>query len=133
MTINTVLELELNDFPLITYTQGNKFAAFVISVIKQLAVNLNRLHGLGAGKIAVTALEPLGCLPRATFLSSFQQCNLTQNKIAVFHNMWLNDSLSRLNNESRDSAYHVLDLYTAFTTALEHKGDVTGNLNTSRF
>ncbi|CAA0837866.1 GDSL esterase/lipase [Striga hermonthica] len=69
---------------------GNDYAAYVISqgtdkglqnyippVINQLAVNLKRIHGLGASKIVVTALQPLGCLPRMT-RTSFQQCNATE-------------------------------------------------------
>ncbi|XP_027175483.1 GDSL esterase/lipase At5g03610 [Coffea eugenioides] len=102
--------------------------AFTASLISQLAVNLKRLHGLGARRIAVAALEPLGCLPRSTVLSSFQQCNVTQNTAVNFHNLLLNQAVSKLNNESRDSAYHVLDLYTTFTTLLENKGDVSGTL-----
>ncbi|XP_043708985.1 GDSL esterase/lipase At5g03610-like [Telopea speciosissima] len=36
--------------------------AFIASVVNQLALNLKRIHDMGVKKIAVIALEPLGCL-----------------------------------------------------------------------
>lgn len=122
-----LLTVSGNDYGAYTAKGGTAqgLPAFITSLISQLAVNLKRLHGLGARRIAVAALEPLGCLPRTTFLSSFQQCNVTENTAVNFHNLLLNQGVSKLNNESGDSAYHVLDLYSTFTTVLENKGDVS--------
>ncbi|XP_058205638.1 GDSL esterase/lipase At5g03610-like [Rhododendron vialii] len=53
--------------------------AFIASVVKQIAVNLKRIHDMGVGKVAVGALQPLGCLPGVTILNNFQQCNETSN------------------------------------------------------
>lgn len=92
-----------------------------------MAVNLKRLHDLGARKIAVTTLQPLGCLPRMTILSSFQECNVTQNMAVSFHNLLLNQAVTKLKNETgRDSSYVFLDLYSAFTTVLQNKGEFSG-------
>ncbi|KAL2529464.1 GDSL esterase/lipase [Forsythia ovata] len=120
---------------------GNDYAAYVANngtakglqtliplVINQLAMNLKRLHEMGAKKIAVTALEPLGCLPQITQSSWFQQCNETQNIAVNFHNLLLHQTVEKLNNETQDSAFLVLDLYSSFTTVLEHKRDYSGNL-----
>lgn len=92
-----------------------------------MAVNLKRLHDLGARKIAVTTLQPLGCLPRMTILSSFQECNVTQNMAVSFHNLLLNQAVTKLKNETgRDSSYVFLDLYSSFTTVLQNKGEFSG-------
>ncbi|CAI9762136.1 unnamed protein product [Fraxinus pennsylvanica] len=101
---------------------------FIPLVINQLAMNLKRLHEMGARKIAVTALEPLGCLPQFTKSSWFQQCNETQNMAVNFHNLLLQQAVEKLNNETQDSAFLVLDLYSSFTTVLDHKKDNSGNL-----
>ncbi|CAI9097777.1 OLC1v1034264C1 [Oldenlandia corymbosa var. corymbosa] len=102
--------------------------AFITSVIKQLGVNLKRLRSLGARKIAVTGLEPLGCLPVNTVQTSFQQCNATANTAVAFHNVLLNEAVSKLNIEIGYNACTVLDLFNSFTTVLMHKGDITGSL-----
>ncbi|PIN05404.1 Carboxylesterase [Handroanthus impetiginosus] len=103
--------------------------SFIPRVINQLAVNLKRIHGLGATKVIVTSLEPLGCLPRMTLLSSFQQCNTTQNLAVSYHNLLLQQTVDRLNNETKSSTFFILDLYTSFTTLLDQKGNYQGNFD----
>lgn len=81
---------------------------------------------MGVGKVAVGALQPLGCLPEVTVLNNFQQCSETSNTAAKFHNMLLRQAGAKLNNESKDSgAFIVLYLFDAFTSVLNH----TGNFN----
>lgn len=95
-------------------------------MINQLASNLKRVHEMGVKKIVVTALEPIGCLPPYTSTSSFQQCNVTQNNAVNFHNLLLQQAVEKLNNESKDFSFHILDLYSSFTTVLKNKGDYLG-------
>ncbi|KAM7531607.1 hypothetical protein LguiB_035017 [Lonicera macranthoides] len=102
--------------------------AFIGLVISQLASNLKRIHEMGVKKVVVTALEPVGCLPRSTSRSSFQQCNVTQNNAVNFHNLLLQRAVEKLNNESKDFQFHILDLYSSFTNVLKNKGDYLGNL-----
>ncbi|KAA8518598.1 hypothetical protein F0562_016072 [Nyssa sinensis] len=97
--------------------------SFVTRVVNQLALNLKRIHGLGVTKVAVAGLQPLGCLPRSTVVSSFQQCNGTENMEVIFHNLLLRQAVAKLNNESKDSAFVILDLYTSFISILMNKGD----------
>ncbi|KAK6147169.1 hypothetical protein DH2020_018081 [Rehmannia glutinosa] len=101
---------------------------FIPLVINQLALNLKRIHGLGATKVAVTSLEPLGCLPRMTETSSFQQCNASQNLAVGYHNLLLQQTVDKLNNDTKSSTFFILDLYNSFTTVLEQKGDYQGDL-----
>lgn len=96
-------------------------------MVNQLAVNLKRIHGLGVKKIAMTGLEPLGCLPRSTAINSFQQCNETQNLLVNLHNLLLQEAVVKLNNETKDSALIILDLYDSFMTVFKNKGTYLGD------
>lgn len=102
--------------------------SFITQVVNQLALNLKRIEAMGARRIAVTGLQPLGCLPRATAVSAFQQCNNTENAAVNFHNLLLQQAVAKLNNESnsRKPVFTILDLYTSFTTALKNKGNHPG-------
>ncbi|XP_073148669.1 GDSL esterase/lipase At5g03610-like isoform X2 [Henckelia pumila] len=101
---------------------------FIPRVVTQLALNLKRISELGARKIVVTELQPLGCLPRITQLNSFQQCNATQNTAVQFHNLLLRQAVAKLNNETNRAGVFVLDLYDSFTTLLDQKNDLKGKL-----
>lgn len=93
-------------------------------MVNQLALNLRRIQGLGVKKLVVSGLQPLGCLPQSTFISSFQQCNGTQNSLVNFHNLLLQQTVAKLNNETKDSKIVILDLYGAFMTVLNNKGNI---------
>ncbi|XP_043703088.1 GDSL esterase/lipase At5g03610-like isoform X2 [Telopea speciosissima] len=96
--------------------------AFIATVVNQLALNLKSIHDVGMKKIAVTALEPLGCLPQSTVMSSYQQCNGSQNTAVNLHNILMQQAVAKLNNETKDSAFHILDLYGAFMSAFKRQG-----------
>lgn len=100
---------------------------FIPLVVQQLAVNLKRIHGMGIQKIAATGLQPLGCLPRSTAASSFQQCNSTENLLVSLHNQLLQQAVATLNNETKDSTIVLIDLYDSFMTVLKNKGDRLGS------
>ncbi|XP_010271720.1 PREDICTED: GDSL esterase/lipase At5g03610-like isoform X2 [Nelumbo nucifera] len=100
--------------------------AFIASVVNQTTLNLKRIHGLGVKKVAVIALLPLGCLPQSTVLSSYQQCNKTQNTAVRFHNLLLKQAVEKLNNETKSPTFILLDLNSAFMSAFDKKN--SGNL-----
>jgi hypothetical protein len=87
---------------------------------------MKRIHGMGVNKVVVTALQPLGCLPRSTFTSSFQQCNGTENELVGFHNLLLQQAVTKLNNETKDSTFAILDLYKAFMAVFKIQGKTPG-------
>ncbi|CAH2057572.1 unnamed protein product [Thlaspi arvense] len=101
--------------------------SFTALVIDQLAKNLKRIQGMGVRKVVVTALQPLGCLPQSTVFNSFQQCNETENTAVNLHNLLLRQAVAKLNNETKDSAFVILDLYDSFTSVLKNKGDQLGS------
>lgn len=87
---------------------------------------MKRIHGMGVNKVVVTALQPLGCLPRSTFTSSFQQCNGTENELVGFHNLLLQQAVTKLNNETKGSTFAILDLYKAFMAVFKSQGKNPG-------
>ncbi|KAF7147455.1 hypothetical protein RHSIM_Rhsim03G0077800 [Rhododendron simsii] len=77
---------------------------------------------MGVGKVAVGALQPVGCLPGLTAQNSFQHCNGTYNDFVKLHNTLLRQAVAELNSKSNDSgAFIVLDFYGSFTKVLDHK------------
>ncbi|XP_030451366.1 GDSL esterase/lipase At5g03610-like isoform X1 [Syzygium oleosum] len=115
--------------------QEEELPSFITSVIDQLVHDLKRIKGLGVGKIAVTALEPLGCLPQLTAVSSFKNCSSNWNSISRLHNHKLHRSLQELkknesvtgSSSSWSSALVVLDLHSAFVSALSMLRHQSGN------
>ncbi|CAA3011291.1 GDSL esterase lipase At5g03610-like [Olea europaea subsp. europaea] len=103
-------------------------ASFISKVINQLEVNLKRVRRLGARKIVVTSLPPLGCLPRSTETSSFKKCNITENIAVSYHNLLLQQAVAKLNNKTGNSTISIVDLFRSFTTVIEQKQDYLGNL-----
>ncbi|KAM1263077.1 hypothetical protein ACFX13_028793 [Malus domestica] len=119
-----------NDYATHMVKTGNgseDLAEFTKSVVKQIAVDLRRIRDLGVPKIAVTAVEPMGCIPRLTSLLSYQNCSESLNLASVFHNQVLRQNVEQLNKESNNSAFVILDLYDAFSSAINPQKDRQGN------
>ncbi|KAL2933773.1 hypothetical protein RDABS01_016892 [Bienertia sinuspersici] len=99
------------------------FQTFIPQVVNQLAVDVQRIYKLGVKKISVTALQPLGCLPRSTGVNSFQQCNDTYNQAVAFHNLLLQQLVSKFNNETTQDngspPIVIVDLYAAFFSVFQ--------------
>ncbi|PON58391.1 Lipase [Trema orientale] len=106
---------------------------FTTSIIDQLVENMRRILSLGVRKIAVTALEPLGCLPPFTASSSYKDCTQTFNSVSDFHNKILQQKLQTLNNQSTEILHIVvLDLQSSFISAFKsiRTNISTGNVST---
>ncbi|KAK4749931.1 hypothetical protein SAY87_027380 [Trapa incisa] len=97
--------------------------AFITSVVMQLKTNLRRIYDIGARKVAVGELQPLGCLPSNTAANSFQQCNGTVNLLVGLHNQLLRQAVADLNNQTSSSTFVILDLYDSFMSVLNGTGD----------
>ncbi|XP_059597882.1 GDSL esterase/lipase At5g03610 [Vitis vinifera] len=89
------------------------FPAFIISVVNQLGLDLQRIHDLGVPQVAVMGMQPLGCLPEFTRGYSYEKCNSTGNFAALYHNLLL---VKKLKPESK---FVVLDMYNAFMSAMK--------------
>ncbi|XP_048135100.1 GDSL esterase/lipase At5g03610-like isoform X1 [Rhodamnia argentea] len=136
-----LVSLAGNDYAAFAMKKGKpeELPSFIASVIDQLIHNLKRIRGLGVGKIMVTALGPLGCLPQLTAVSSFKNCSSKWDSIARLHNLKLRQSLQELKtNESitgssclssSSSALTVLDLDSAFISAFDMLRHRSGELS----
>ncbi|KAK2655340.1 hypothetical protein Ddye_008392, partial [Dipteronia dyeriana] len=78
-------------------------------------------HGLGVKKVAVTLMQPLGCLSRSSMFYSFQKCNETENSYVTFNNHLLLQAVAKLNKQTEDSPFVILDLNHAFKTVFANK------------
>ncbi|KAI7757168.1 hypothetical protein M8C21_025738 [Ambrosia artemisiifolia] len=118
-----------NDYGTYTSTGGSEqgLPSFISQVVNQLAKDLKLLHDTGVRRVLVTTLQPIGCLPTVTVASSYQQCNESQNSAASFHNQLLQQAVAKLNNNTKDSSFVILDIFSAFNTVLKSKRDFTGN------
>jgi hypothetical protein len=92
---------------------------FTASMINQLSINLKRIQSLGISKIAIELMEPMGCLPIVTQLSSYEKCNDTLNMVSMNHNQLLLQAVDKLKMEIGKSIFVTLDLYTAFLSTIE--------------
>ncbi|XVF24637.1 hypothetical protein REPUB_Repub13aG0144300 [Reevesia pubescens] len=110
-----------NDYAAYLASNANdlqKLAAFTETIMIQLAVNLKRIQGLGVKRIAVTGIEPMGCLPQQAASSSYRNCSEVWNSGSKFHNQVLAQTLKKLNDNSKSPVFISLDLYSAFISAL---------------
>jgi phospholipase/lecithinase/hemolysin len=97
------------------------FPSFIASVVKQTTTDLIHLQSIGFKRIVVGGLQPLGCLPLITAQTSFQSCNSTFNDLVTLHNNLLNQSVTKLNQESNDhNTFTILDLFDGFRTVLNN-------------
>ncbi|KAJ0715071.1 putative GDSL lipase/esterase, SGNH hydrolase superfamily [Helianthus annuus] len=91
-----------------------------------MAQVLKLIHDTGVRRVLVTSLQPVGCLPRETVVSSYKQCNESRNTAASYHNQLLQQAVTTLNNNTKDSSFLILDIFSAFNTALKSKKDFRG-------
>ncbi|KAJ6358076.1 hypothetical protein OIU78_005829 [Salix suchowensis] len=104
--------------------QASGFASLHNITNQSAFSQLKRIHGFGVRKIAVTTLQPLGCLPISTAFSSYENCSESWNAASRFHNQKLQQEIQRMNKESRENIYETLDLYTAFMSKLSPAGNM---------
>lgn len=101
---------------------------FTKSILSQLELNLRRIHGLGVKKIGITSMEPIGCLPKMTIASSYENCSEEANSLSIFHNQMLHQIIDKLNNQTATPSFFIIDLYSAFITALNIQQNHPGNV-----
>ncbi|KAI7757165.1 hypothetical protein M8C21_025735 [Ambrosia artemisiifolia] len=117
-----------NDYTAYGSNNGTRkgLPAFIRSVVNQIAIDLKKIHEMGVRRVLVNTLQPVGCLPIQTVYSSYKQCNETENSSAKYHNQLLQEVVTTLNNNTKDSSFIILDTYSAFNTVLNTKAILTG-------
>ncbi|KAJ7974919.1 GDSL esterase/lipase [Quillaja saponaria] len=111
----------------ITHENLEKLPTFTASLVNQLSLNLKRIQSLGVKKIAVTGLEPLGCLPQVSVASIFQNCiEPSLNLIFKTLNQMLLQAMQNLTREiSEGTVFMMLDPNGAFMTAIKNLRNLT--------
>ncbi|KAM7265125.1 hypothetical protein ACFE04_002808 [Oxalis oulophora] len=107
-----------NDYGIGVGGGGAGNPGLTVSLINQLGLDLKRLKDLGLRKVAVTAIEPVGCLPVSTAILGYARCNDASNLFAQNHNRMLSQTVQSLNSNGNGS-FFIVDLYNAFLTALQ--------------
>ncbi|XVF51204.1 hypothetical protein PTKIN_Ptkin04bG0165800 [Pterospermum kingtungense] len=91
--------------------------AFLDSMISNLTLQLKRLHELGARKVVVVGIGPLGCIPfvRALHLLPKGKCSGEVNAFIQRYNEKLKERLNRLNQEmGPESIFVFANSYDVF-------------------
>ncbi|KAE9619289.1 putative triacylglycerol lipase [Lupinus albus] len=110
-----------NDYITFILKDRNLFgiANYIKSLVNELTANLRRIRSLGAEKIVVSLLQPVGCLPTISVASLYRNCIDLLNNVPKDHNKILLQNVEDLNKESEKSVIKTLDLYNAFLSAIE--------------
>ncbi|XP_057983848.1 GDSL esterase/lipase At5g03810-like isoform X1 [Malania oleifera] len=82
-------------------------------LLKSYSNFIETLHGLGARRIGVTSLPPIGCLPAAITLFGYgsNQCVARLNTDAILFNEKLNSTSQGLRNKHPDLKLVVFNIY----------------------
>ncbi|AES99804.1 GDSL-like lipase/acylhydrolase [Medicago truncatula] len=76
----------------------SQYQDFLVDIAEDF---VRKLHSLGARKLSITGLVPIGCLPleRATNIFGDHACNEKYNRVALQFNAKLENMISKLNKE----------------------------------
>lgn len=90
-----------------------KYSTFIVGLLADI---LEKLHGDGARKIAVTTLPPMGCLPAAINVhgnGNRKRCVARLNKDAQTHNRKMEKMVNEKRAKHRDLKIAILNTYDA--------------------
>ncbi|CAL0299764.1 unnamed protein product [Lupinus luteus] len=110
-----------NDYTTFILKDKNIFeiAKFMKSLVNEVTMNLVRIHNLGAEKIVVSLLQPIGCLPTISVASLYIDCIHLLNLVSRGHNKMLLGNVEDLNKEIGKPIFRTLDLYNSFLSAIQ--------------
>ncbi|CAL0327866.1 unnamed protein product [Lupinus luteus] len=94
-------------------------AKYIKSLGDEFSINLKRIHSLGANKIIVSLLEPMGCYPAISVASSYHDCINQLNKVSRYHNKMILQNVEGLNKKSGKLVFTTLDLYNSFLSTIK--------------
>ncbi|GLT55505.1 hypothetical protein SLA2020_286200 [Shorea laevis] len=116
-----LISLGTNDFLENYYVNPDRQSQFTISQYEDFLVGLARnfiqeLYGLGARKISLSGLSPMGCLPleRATNIMDHHGCVERYNNLALEFNGKLKGLIAKLNKELPGLKLVFADVYNIF-------------------
>ncbi|KAF8393468.1 hypothetical protein HHK36_021712 [Tetracentron sinense] len=94
-----------------------EYSSFLVSIFSSF---IQDLYGLGARRIGVTSLPPLGCLPLSITLFGFHKggCVSRLNTDAQGFNKKINSAATQLQKKLPDLKIAILDIYTPLFDAI---------------
>ncbi|KAK6776459.1 hypothetical protein RDI58_027460 [Solanum bulbocastanum] len=98
---------------------------FSDTLIKSYTKFILELYGLGARKIGVTTVPPIGCLPASItiFGKDNNNCVKKMNKVAISFNNKLNDTSIKLQKKLSGLNLVILDIYQPLLDLVTHPAD----------
>ncbi|KAM7480028.1 hypothetical protein LguiA_028241 [Lonicera macranthoides] len=112
-----VVALGSNDFinnylmPVYSDSWTYNDATFIDYLMETLSRQLQILHGLGARKLMVFGLGPMGCIPLQRVLSTTGECQDRTNKLALSFNKAGTKLLDDLSKKLPNASYRFGDAY----------------------
>ncbi|KAH7851279.1 hypothetical protein Vadar_009406 [Vaccinium darrowii] len=85
--------------------------SFLTYLMETLQTQLTTLHGLGARKLMVFGLGPMGCIPLQRVLSTSGGCQEKTNKLALSFNAATSKLVSDLSSSLPNATYQFGDAY----------------------
>ncbi|KAL2244403.1 UNVERIFIED_CONTAM: GDSL esterase/lipase [Sesamum indicum] len=117
-----ILSMGTNDF-LISYyldpTRSRQYSIeqYQIYLISRMKTAIKKMHSLGARKVAVIGVPPIGCMPLLRTLRHDIKCDAELNEIAFSFNSKIQRELKTLAGPSFTSAF--VDVYRIILNAAE--------------
>ncbi|PSS07913.1 GDSL esterase/lipase [Actinidia chinensis var. chinensis] len=90
-----------------TYTQQG----FITYIMETLQAQLTLLHRLGARKLMVFGLGPMGCIPLQRVLSTSGECQEKTNKLALSFNQAASNLVNQLSSKLPNASFQFGDAY----------------------
>ncbi|WOK99831.1 hypothetical protein Cni_G08543 [Canna indica] len=122
-----IISLGTNDFLENYYALSSRSSEFTVDKYEDYLVSiakdfLNDMYHLGARKVNVAGIPPMGCLPleRVMTLKSVNSCNQEYNKVASDFNSKLQNMISNLGKELPDVQFSYSNLYDLFMDVVKN-------------
>ncbi|XP_077231376.1 GDSL esterase/lipase At1g58525-like isoform X2 [Tasmannia lanceolata] len=90
-----------------------------------LTAQIMELYKLGARKIGISGLPPIGCVPAQRTLAGgiYRDCEASYNQAAINFNLKLSKAVEVLNTELSGSTMVYIDIYTSFLNLIQRPFD----------
>jgi phospholipase/lecithinase/hemolysin len=92
---------------------------YVDEMVSALHGFLEILHHLGARKLVITAVGPLGCTPLRRRLNDTEECSDKVNSLVKKYNKHLRSMLQQLKSDFNDINYSYFDTYKVFLDLIQ--------------
>ncbi|PKA56007.1 GDSL esterase/lipase EXL3 [Apostasia shenzhenica] len=96
--------------------------SYVNLLVSSASDFLQKLHGMGARRIAFLGLPPIGCLPSQITLAggiNIRECIPSRNEAARLYNSKINEEIKRLSGSFRGTRLIFIDIYSVLLDLIQ--------------